>query len=116
LAIKNRTITVLQHRSAELLCPELNQCLECSYVATRLHWSCIMDPDRIREIAEVMQASQGAERAGASTGERGIAALVAGHPEWGGYTIDDQTDVLALIDRIGPAGVTLARRLWNETH
>lgn len=76
-----------------------------------------MNKDRIFEVAVALLESEGTRSAGASAGERVIAALAVGRPEWGGYTLPGKaTNVLAMIDRIGPSGVALVRELWDELH
>lgn len=71
---------------------------------------------RIIEIAQALLDSGGQDAAGASTGELIAAALVAGHPEWAGYTRDDgRVDIFAAIDRLGPEWFELCRELFEDT-
>lgn len=66
--------------------------------------------DRITDIADALTDSDGRDAAGASTGERIAGALVAGHPEWGGYTDSTgYTDVPAMIERLGPVWLDYVR-------
>lgn len=68
--------------------------------------------DRIISVANAMLSSDGADMGGASTGERIAGALLAGHPEWGGYTdASGHTDVIAMIDRLGADWLDLVRDL-----
>lgn len=70
--------------------------------------------DRIISVANAMLRSDGADAGGASTGERIAGALLAGHPEWGGYTDDHgRTDVIAMIDRLGAEWLGLVRNLQD---
>lgn len=72
--------------------------------------------ERIVEIANAMLASEGTNAAGASTGERIAGALLAGRPEWAGYTTAGDTDVFAMLDRLGPDWCALVRALRDASY
>ena len=76
-----------------------------------------MYPDeRIIQVAESLLQSNGSDAAGASTSELIAGALLAGHPEWAGYTTDGRTNVFAMIDRLGPEWCDVVRDLYQEFH
>lgn len=66
--------------------------------------------DKIISVAQAMLASDGRDKAGASTGEQIAGALLAGRTEWAGYTdASGYTDVPAMIDRLGLDWLDLVR-------
>lgn len=72
---------------------------------------------RIISIANALLASDGCDKDGASTGEQIAGAILAGHPEWAGFTDSDgYTDVIGMIDRLGHDWFELVRdtRQWVE--
>lgn len=65
---------------------------------------------RIISVAKAMHASNGQDKDAASTGEQIAGALLAGHPEWAGYTNQrGYTDVIAMVDRLGEDWFALVR-------
>lgn len=74
-----------------------------------------MHKTRLCQIAEAMWRTDGRDTDGASTGERAAAALLAGRPEWAGYTTPDgRTDVFAIIDRLDDYWLGLVRSLYAD--
>lgn len=66
--------------------------------------------DKIIIVATAMLSSDGHDKAGASTGEQIAGALLAGRPEWAGFTdANGYTDVPAMIHRLGPEWLELVR-------
>jgi hypothetical protein len=66
--------------------------------------------EKIISVANAMLSSDGRDKAGASTGEQIAGALLAGRPEWAGFTnASGYTDVPAMIERLGPEWLELVR-------
>lgn len=66
--------------------------------------------EKIIHVANALLASDGRDKAGASTGEQIAGALLAGRPEWAGFTdTSGYTDVPAMIDRLGEDWLNLVR-------
>ena len=73
--------------------------------------------NKIIGVAKAMLETDGRDKAGASTGEQIAAALLAGRPEWAGYTdATGYTDVPAMIDRLGHEWLDLVRSAQDMTH